>query len=266
MGLFDGVEEPVTREKVRALAEELAADPSTVREVVHPGFAEDAASGGFAFAYDSTLLIYAYDGSRGEFSELEHQAEIAKFWAERTRNHRPLRLDEVPAPQRAAITALLVGVESVADLPLEMRAEVDDTAVADYYLVSIRRHARAAIERGAIRVLTSYDNYLAPPDELTRAHPCAACGRPAIGVAWGRRGVCDVCYRFTTCVMHGRDVVGSNTVAIGAGFVAHHRDDHSPCEQATRDGRVFVRELEGRMGEAKFGGVYVAVVPFAEEL
>ena len=264
MGFFHGVGEPVTRAKVRALAEELAADPSTVREVVHPGFAEDAESGGFAFAYDGKLLIYAYDGSRGEHSELEHQAEIARFWAGRKHSHRPLALDDVPAPQRAAIAALLAGVESVAELPAEKRAGVEDTSVADYYLVSIRRYARRAIERAAIRALTSQDHLLEPADEHSRSHPCGSCGRPAVGVTWGRRGVCDLCYHFTTCVAHRRVVIGSNTVPIGAGFIAHHLDDRSECEQVTRDGHVHVRDHEGRMGEAKFGGVYVAVVPFSE--
>lgn len=54
----------VTRESVRTLAVEQAADPATVREVVHPAFNEDSVSGGFAFLRDEVLLICGVGGGR----------------------------------------------------------------------------------------------------------------------------------------------------------------------------------------------------------
>jgi hypothetical protein len=261
VGLREGVGEPVTREKVHTLALELATDPETVVEVVHPGFAEDAAAGGFAFAYDDGVtLVYGYDGSRGVSTELSPHDEVARFWAARRHAHRPLSLDDVPAPQRVAVRALRAGVASVAELPPAELGDVD-VAVADHYLVTLRRRVAEPLETAALRVLAGDDHLSGPPGDASRAHPCDACGRAAVGTTWGRRGVCDLCYGFTTCVAHSRNVSGSNTTAMGAGFIARHHDG-SECAQVSRDNRVYVRGIEGRMGEAKFGGVYVAVAPF----
>lgn len=51
-------------------------------------------------------------------------------------------------------------------------------------------------------------------------------------------------------------------VSLSGGFVAHHVDDGSLCEQVSSDGRVFVDGAACQAGEAKFGGV---VVQLAEE-
>jgi hypothetical protein len=47
---------------------------------------------------------------------------------------------------------------------------------------------------------------------------------------------------------------------MSGGFVAFHRDDGSPCEQVTRDGRALVDGVEYRAGEAHMGGCVVQPV------
>ena len=89
-------------------------------------------------------------------------------------------------------------------------------------------------------------------DSATRS--CPACGEPWTGPA-RYNAVCGQCYRLAEC-SHGRSVRGYNTSFAG-GFEARHTDDQGLCEQVTRDGRVTVRGLACRMGEARIGGVYV---------
>lgn len=57
----------------------------------------------------------------------------------------------------------------------------------------------------------------------------------------------------------GRPVTMGNIDMTG-GFAATHRDDGSPCEQVTGDGRVVVRGVPCRAEEARFGGFVVQVL------
>jgi hypothetical protein len=54
--------------------------------------------------------------------------------------------------------------------------------------------------------------------------------------------------------------VGMGNESFSGGFVAYHRDDESPCEQVTRDGRVLIDGTEYRAGEAHMGGCVIQPV------
>ncbi len=90
-------------------------------------------------------------------------------------------------------------------------------------------------------------------------HPCPVCGRPARGRAWQYLSACRACYRRARCA-EGRLVTGYN-LSLSGGFESSHLDDRSVCDQVTTDGRVWVDGVECRMGEAKFGGVFVGIDP-----
>lgn len=103
-------------------------------------------------------------------------------------------------------------------------------------------------------------------DATTKApdgsHPCPVCGRPAFGQVWQYLSVCDDCFGRALC-SHHRPVEGHNT-SFSGGFEAVHRDDLALCAQVTDDGSVWVNGVECRMGEVKFGGVFVGVEPKAD--
>lgn len=92
---------------------------------------------------------------------------------------------------------------------------------------------------------------------MTEAHPCPVCGRPTTGRARQYLSVCGDCDRSTVCG-DGRPVTAVN-VSLFGGFRSLHRDDDSVCDQVTQDGRVWVRGVECRMGEARFGGIFVGI-------
>jgi hypothetical protein len=254
---------PVTRESVRRLAHESARDPSTVIEVVHAAFNADRRTGGHAFVYDTTMLIHGFDGGHSRsvdpVDEGERSDKVEEYW--RDAQHRARRIDpgELSVWHRAAIAALDQGRESVADLPEEDRRGVDEIARADYLLVLLRRFAREPTEESALRALASMDWLMGVPDDQRRAHPCPVCGRPAIGEPWHYVSVCDACHSRARC-SHGRRVTGTNT-SLSGGFEARHADDSSVCRELTRDGRCWIDDRPCRMGEAKFGGVFIGVAP-----
>jgi len=88
---------------------------------------------------------------------------------------------------------------------------------------------------------------------------CPHCGRPSEyqNVRYPR-ALCHACDMRATD-RRGRSVRFANESASG-GFVAFHRDDDSPCEQVTRDGRVLIDGVEYRAGEAHMGGFVVQPV------
>jgi hypothetical protein len=262
MAAMDKIDGPITRAKVQALAEHRADNPSSVVEVVHHGFNADEISGGYAFLFDRSLLIYAFDGSNSWSIDPGDATgridEVEKYWRKSQHRHRPLGLDDVSEWHRAAIAALVSGARSVADLPLSARPGVTDTARADGLFVMLRRFTGEPTEAAALRVLAANDWLLALPREQTRAHPCPVCGLPAVGTPWADIiSVCDSCHAKALCG-DGRLVIGYNTDPSG-GFEAIHIDDRSPCDQVTRDGGVWVDGHRCLMGEAKFGGVFVGV-------
>jgi hypothetical protein len=255
------IEGPVTRAKVQALAADWADDPSSVVEVVHPGFNADEHSGGYAFLCDRGLLMYGFDGGYWWSFKPggDTRAKVEEFWHKTQHKNRTLHLDDVSEWHRAAIAALVSGARSVADLPLAARPGVADTARADHLFVMLRRFTREPTEAAALRALAANDWLLDGPREHSRAHPCPVCGLPAIGSRdLEFTSVCDDCY-FKAMCSHGRLVDGYNTDASGGGFEAMHLDDRSICEQVTRDHQVWVDGQRCRMGEARFGGVYVGV-------
>jgi hypothetical protein len=85
---------------------------------------------------------------------------------------------------------------------------------------------------------------------------CPHCGGPSEyqNVRYPR-ALCDACDRRVTDVT-GRGVRLENE-SMSGGFLAFHRDDGSPCEQVTTDGRVLVDGTEYRAGEAHMGGCVV---------
>lgn len=261
------IEGPVDRAKVQALAAKWAQDPSSVVEVVHDGFNRDELSGGYAFLCDRGLLICDFDGcclwSIDPGDVVSRLARVEERWRELQHWNRPLRLDDVSLWHRAAIAALVRGVVSVGDLPPVARPGVTDIDRADALLIRLRRHAREHTEAAALRSLAASDWMLAVPAEHEAAHRCPVCGAPAIGMPWQYASVCDDCYPKTTC-SHGRKVSGYNTGLCG-GFEALHVDDRRPCAQVTGDGLVWVSGQQCHMGEAKFGGVFVGVVPTEQD-
>jgi hypothetical protein len=67
--------------------------------------------------------------------------------------------------------------------------------------------------------------------------------------------VCEGCASRATD-LQGRPVLLMNEDMAG-GFIAEHRDDHSPCAQVTRDGLVLIDSAEFRAGEDRFGGTVI---------
>lgn len=259
------MDKPVTRKKAEAMARSRAADPDTVVEVVQPGFNADPVSGGFAFSSDRGLLMVDLDGGwRFTVTSGDHDARsatIEQWWRQIQHRNRPLGLDDISGWHRAAITALVSGHDSVADLPAEHRPDVTDTAVADYLFVFLRRHAEEPTQEAALRALARADWLLEPPKEHERAHPCPLCGRPAIGKPWVYVSVCDICYPKTACL---HDCI----VAVFQGSIdveARHVDDDTECEPVTRTGIVTVDGHECHMGEANLGGIFVGVLPSTPE-
>ena len=85
---------------------------------------------------------------------------------------------------------------------------------------------------------------------------CPHCGGPSeYQNARYPRALCRACCLRTTD-LEGRPVSLGNE-SMSGGFVAVHRDDDSPCEQVTRDGRALVDGVEYRAGEAHMGGCVV---------
>lgn len=88
---------------------------------------------------------------------------------------------------------------------------------------------------------------------------CPHCGGPAHQDARYPRALCAPCSARATDLA-GRPVAFGN-VSFSGGFVAHHRDDDTPCEQVTDDGRVLIDGTEFRAGEAHMGGCVVVPAP-----
>ncbi|MGZ8512346.1 MAG: hypothetical protein ACXWWL_02805 [Candidatus Limnocylindria bacterium] len=84
---------------------------------------------------------------------------------------------------------------------------------------------------------------------------CPVCDRPARQPPRYPQALCDACSDRATD-QRGRPVSLSN-VDFSGGFVAHHRDDGTTCEQVSHDGRVLIDGAEFRAGEARFGGTVV---------
>lgn len=263
------IEGAVTREKVRALADDMASDSATVEEVVHDGFNADRENGGYAFLFDNALLTFsvrkgyshAIDPGNRE-RRLDH---IEEFWRSTQHRNRTLEISEVSELHRAAIRALELGLDRVEQLPPDARVDAGDVGKANYLLVQLRRWSdeTSPAREAALRALAAHDWLLGEPDDWQAAHDCPVCGLPATGRPWHYITVCDRCYRKTVC-SHGRNVDGHNT-SISGGFGAIHTDDSSVCEQVTGDGVVYIESHKCRMGEAKFGGVFVGVEPRSQD-
>jgi len=257
------IEGPVTRSAVEALLLGEAKDPTSVAEVPHPGFNADDRNGGYAFVYDDRFLIQNYDGSRQIFFQPGDHADqidkIEKRWLKIEYRNRALSLDDVSALHRAAIAALVDGATSVADLPLEARVGITEIAVADGLLVRLRRRTRdTPTEAAALQAIAANDSLLRVQPGPWDAYPCPVCGRPSVGHPWlDVASVCDDCAPKAAC-SEGRRVTGIN-IDFSGGFKAIHLDDHSVCDEVTRDGHVRVDDHDCLMGEAKFGGVFVGV-------
>jgi hypothetical protein len=84
---------------------------------------------------------------------------------------------------------------------------------------------------------------------------CPSCGGPAYQNQRYPRALCAGCSGRATD-LEGRAVSFGN-VSISGGFAARHRDDGSPCEQVTDDGRVLIDGREYAAGEAHMGGTVV---------
>jgi hypothetical protein len=84
---------------------------------------------------------------------------------------------------------------------------------------------------------------------------CPHCGGEAHQTERYPDALCGRCASRATD-LSGRPVEMGN-VAFSGGFAAAHRDDGTPCEQVSRDGRVLVDGLEFSAGEARFGGIVV---------
>jgi hypothetical protein len=69
------------------------------------------------------------------------------------------------------------------------------------------------------------------------------------------RALCRACDLRATDLA-GRPVSLGNE-SMSGGFLAFHRDDDSPCEQVTSDGRVLIDGTEYTAGEAHMGGCVV---------
>lgn len=253
----------VTREGAASATAEWANDPTTVKEITHPGFNADERDGGLAFACDRGLVIFAFDGgnvwSIDPGGDRERVREIEAFWRDNRHRNRSITLDDLNDWQRAAVGALVAGLDSVGQLPEAERVGVTDIARADYIYIFLRRHARSATQEDALKALAANDWIMEMGGDGELAHPCPICGRPAIGRAWQYNTICDECYSKPVC-RAGRRVDGHNT-SLGGGFEAAHLDDESVCDQVTRDGTVWIDGVECHMGEAKFGGVFVGIAP-----
>jgi len=255
------IDGPIDRATVHALAVDWAHDPSSVVEVTHNGFNGDDLNGGYAFQCDRGLFICNVHGGRtwtiDPGTAAGRLAKVEDFWHQTQHQHRPLRLEDVTVWHRAAIAALTQGAVSVGDLPASARPGVTDIARADALFIRLRRHTTESTEAAALRSLAVDDWLAAVPSEHDVAHPCPVCGAPAIGNPWKYTSVCDDCYGKAAC-SDGRIVRGYNTDFTG-GFEARHVDDQSICTQVAHDGTVTVNGRPCRIGEAKFGGVFVGV-------
>lgn len=85
---------------------------------------------------------------------------------------------------------------------------------------------------------------------------CPHCGGPAeYQSARYPQALCAACCARVTDLA-GRGVTLGNE-GFSGGFVAHHRDDGTPCAQVTADGRVLIDGSAHRAGEAHMGGCVV---------
>ncbi|TGO05381.1 macro domain-containing protein [Serinibacter arcticus] len=272
----------VTRATTFALAVEKAVDPTTVREVTHEAFNDDATSGGFAFHYDHVMLICGVAGGRAwsvdPGTDEGRREAVEAFWrVARRRSERLTRTVDpatLPATTRAAVAALVSGARSVGDLEPRPLESDDERARADYLLILLRRYASAAsnasnasnqppIEADALRVVARHQVFVRGTDH--RAHPCPLCGTPAVGGPRYPRAVCDDCRDRIRCA-HDRPIGGEN-IDLGGGFVARHTDDGTACDTTTADHRARVDDRPVRIDEAHMGGVVIeALLPPEVEL
>ncbi|MDP0400487.1 hypothetical protein [Tsukamurella strandjordii] len=93
---------------------------------------------------------------------------------------------------------------------------------------------------------------------MSRTVPCPLCGNATPRYSERYDAVCPSCHERAMC-SHGQRVSGYNT-SFSGGFEGRHADD-TVCAQVTGTGLVTVDGRACRMGEAKFGGVYVEPVP-----
>lgn len=256
----------VTRETSAAATADWADNPATVAEIPHADFNADSHNGGLAFACDRGFAIFAFDGGSGwsvdPVGDAARARQIESFWRDNQHRNRSVALDDLNKWHRAAVAALVAGLESVGQLPEVLRLGVADIARADYIYVVLRRHVGSPTQDGALKALAANDWIMEMDGNGDLAHPCPICGRPAIGWAWQYKTICDECYSMPVC-REGRRVDGYNT-SLGGGFAVNHLDDKSVCDQVTRDSTVWIDGVECRMGEAKFGGVFVGIAPSVE--
>lgn len=130
-------------------------------EVIHSGFNADTVSGGFAFRADRGLMLYSFGGgcmySVDPGDEPARLEKIDQWWRESQHRDRPLGLEDVNEWHRAAIAALVAGLDSVGDLTPWDRPGVADIARADYVYVWVRRHAREQTQVAALKALAAND-------------------------------------------------------------------------------------------------------------
>lgn len=88
---------------------------------------------------------------------------------------------------------------------------------------------------------------------------CPVCGGAAEQSLRYPRALCSPCVARATDLA-GRPVLLQNT-SIGGGFAAVYRDDRSPCQQVSDDGRVLVDGVEHLASEHYFGGIVVRPLP-----
>jgi len=87
---------------------------------------------------------------------------------------------------------------------------------------------------------------------------CPHCGGAAVQTERYPQALCRACAARATD-RAGRPVQMYNE-SVSGGFLVDHRDDGSPCEQVTRDGRVLVDGVEYRAGEDYWGGIVLQPV------
>ena len=120
---------------------------------MHREFNVDQRSGGYAFLSDRGLAIYGVDGgtlwSVDPGDDASRIAKVEKYWRQSQHRNRTLKLEDVSLWHRAAIAALVSGVNSVADLPLDARPGIYDTARADTVFIPLRRVATERTEAAA---------------------------------------------------------------------------------------------------------------------
>lgn len=274
---------PLTREGARTIALESALHPDRLIAYPHHGFENDPAGGGFAFLDGVDRLItvgrqgigcwlvepddlvvsgrLVGEGLPSPRQILDEQVALSR--------HRNRRLDDADLPpwQAAAVVAYRAGSLGVGDLPIERRPGVQSVADIDYadYILARLRNVGAL---DPLRVLAADDFLMSPPVARARGasrytHPCPVCGAPTMHQDRYPASICHACSD-RAVDRGGRRIRGANDSPSG-GFTAYHvTDDHSwddVCREVTVDHRCWVDGRICSIGEARFGGVVIQVLP-----